>query len=149
VPFPSYAYHPSMKPLSPFFFELTNSFLFVGGSWSVGYPEIMKQWKVSSFLLSPNLLGCVCHYMHACMHACLFEIERWREREMHIREPGGGWFLWVSGFCILKNEKVSCVKVAGLHFVSIKLCVCAELYCHISLLAVGIYTSSWIDPTHI
>jgi hypothetical protein len=64
-----------MKPLSPFFFDLKNSFLFVGGSCSAGYPEIMKQWKVSS-LLSPNsskLVDCVCHYMwtHACM--CVWE----------------------------------------------------------------------------
>jgi hypothetical protein len=48
-----------------------------------------------------------------CMHACLFERDRESGREMHIGEPGGGWFLWVSGFCILENEKVSFVKVAN------------------------------------
>ena len=94
MPFPSYAYHPSMKPLSPFFFELTNSFLFVGGSWSVGYPEIMKQWKVSSFLLSPNLLDCVWHYMHACMHACMSVWDREMERERDAYK--GTWWRLVS-----------------------------------------------------
>lgn len=47
-------------------------------------------------------------------------------KEMHIREPGGGWFLRVSGFCILENQEVSCVKV--INCTCIKVCVCAELF---------------------
>jgi hypothetical protein len=79
-----------------------------------------------------------------CMHACLFERDRESGREMHIGEPGGGWFLWVSGFCILENEKVSFVKVANwLHLYQ---GMCWIILSYWSL-AVNIYTS-WINTIY-
>lgn len=87
-----------MKPLSPFFFVLKNIFPLVGGFSVVGYPETIQQSKVSS-LRSSNKLA----YVYYFLHACLFE------KYMSIEEPGGGWFLCISGFCILENEKLCLV----------------------------------------